>query len=84
MCIKEYAACQRNGHGSIDIDLYTIHRQDAYVFFLYRLLNAKMTSSALVPRNKYDFERLNALMAADPSAAIPILDELLVWSQYMN
>lgn len=47
-------------------------------------VSAQINSSALVPRDKHDFERLNALITAGPSAAIPILDELLVWLQDIN
>ncbi len=40
-----------------------------------------MASRDLVPRNKSDFERLQALIAAGPEAVEPILDSLLYWLQ---
>lgn len=40
-----------------------------------------MASRDLVPRNKSDFERLQALIAASPEAAEPVLDSLLYWLQ---
>jgi hypothetical protein len=43
-----------------------------------------MSTSALVPRDKYDIERVEALVAAGPEAAISILPELLEWIQDMN
>lgn len=43
-----------------------------------------METSQLVPRNKHDFERLGALVAAGPAAATPILGELLTWLQDIN
>lgn len=38
----------------------------------------------LVPRDKHDIERVNALVAAGPLAAIPVLDELLSCLQDIN
>ena len=44
-----------------------------------------MTLSAdLLPKNKHDFERLNALIAAGPKAAEPHLESLLTWLQDIN
>jgi hypothetical protein len=44
-----------------------------------------MTNAAdLIPRNKHDFERLNALIAAGPEAAVPHLEVLLTWIQDIN
>lgn len=43
-----------------------------------------MDAIQLVPRNKHDFERLNALIAAGPGAAVPILDKLLAGLQDIN
>lgn len=47
-------------------------------------VSAHMEAFSPVPRNKHDFERLNALVAAGPSAAVPFLDELLHWLQDIN
>ena len=43
-----------------------------------------MDISSLIPRHKSDFERLDALIAAGPEAAIPILDKLLLGLQDIN
>jgi hypothetical protein len=43
-----------------------------------------MDPTALCPRNKHDFERVNALIAAGPKAAEPILPQILQWLQDFN
>jgi hypothetical protein len=43
-----------------------------------------MDTLELVPRNKHDLERVNSLIAVGPEAAVPILEELLVWLQDIN
>lgn len=43
-----------------------------------------MDASQYIPRDKCDLERVDALIAAGPEAALPILDRLLPWLQDIN
>lgn len=43
-----------------------------------------MSSENLCPRNKHDHERVNAVIAAGPTAAEPILEGLFIWLQDIN